>query len=85
LAAPTRREFPWQLAAGGAAVAAIAFGIDDLRLRTFGQPSPPALDPFWQAVVRKGQPLSLTVPAPLFFGVKNQLFLARDFRVNRSE
>jgi len=45
LAAPTRREFPWHLAAGGAAGAAIALGIDDLRLRTFGRPSPPALDP----------------------------------------
>ncbi len=82
-AAPTRREFPWRLAAAGTAVTALLF--DNVRLRMGSRPEAPALDAFWLQFLQKGRPQNLIVPAPMFFRFQEQPFLARDFRVNRPE
>ncbi len=77
--AVTRREFPWRLATAVAGAAAVAAGLDNGRLRSAKQASP-ALDGFWQPIAEPGRKLAIIVPAPLFFRLKDQPFLVRDFR-----
>lgn len=77
--AVTRREFPWRLATAVAGAAAVAAGLDNWRLRSAKQASP-ALDAFWAPIAEPGRKLAIIVPAPLFFRLKDQPFLARDFR-----
>jgi hypothetical protein len=64
-------------------VALAALAIDDIRLRSSSTAeSPRQLHPFWLPMVRKGTPIHIIVPAPLFFRWEKQPYVARDFNVN---
>ncbi len=75
---------PWQLAFAVACLAGLGLAMDNYRLRT-GAPAIPAIDAFWQPIVKKGRPISIIVPAPLFFRWEKDAVVVRDFRVNRPE
>lgn len=74
---------PWRLAFIGATVGGALLLIDDVRLRL--APSAPTIEKFWQPMARKGRPVGIIVPAPLFFRWEKQPFVARDFRVSKPE
>ncbi len=80
--APVPRD-KWKLAFSAAAIVGALFLIDDIRLRL--APTAPTIDKFWQPMARKGRPVSIIVPAPLFFRWDKQPFVARDFRVSKPE
>jgi hypothetical protein len=65
-------------------VLALAFALDDLRLRFLSAPEPPSLHRFWAKVVQPGKPIHILVPAPVFFRWENHPYVARDFHVNDS-
>lgn len=78
---------PWRAACAAAGVVALLLAADNYRLR-IAPPTPTALPPietFWTPIAQKGRPISIIVPAPLFFRWEKDAFVARDFRVNRPE
>jgi hypothetical protein len=70
---------PAMIAIGAVAIAGLI--ADNVRLRLGGsQGSTPPLDRFWADAIRPGSPVTMIVPAPLFFQWPS--FVARDFFVN---
>lgn len=61
---------------------AVFLAWDDLRLRREAEsPAFPPIHVFWQRLAKKGTPLPIVVPAPLFFRWGELPFVVRDFRV----
>lgn len=86
--APAAAPSPWMTwkTLGVAACGVILLlGIDNYRLRNSATAAESVIDEFWQPIVKKGRPISIIVPAPLFFRWEKDALVARDFRVNRPE
>ena len=80
---PEPRRVEWSLPVHALLAVSVALlAWDDIRLRhADATPALPAIHPFWQPLAKKGTPLSIVVPAPLFFRWGDLPFVVRDFRV----